>query len=178
MNPTRTARRTKSLDVEPINDTRVRFRLALEDKSYSPEGDELIHSLEIEGELSLPDLEILAIEPRANFQPYAQCGASLDPVRELLGARIGAGYRARVLEVMGRVRGCTHFMTLALDLGAAHTLSMFLRMRDKAPYASRNLPANEWMRTGLEIEPRLQNACIALQSSSPVIQAAVKKSKE
>lgn len=178
MTISRTAKRSKSLEVELVDEMRAQFRLTLEDKSSAPDGEELIHSLEILGELSLPQLEILSIEPRALRQPYAQCGASVAPVRALVGTRIGPGFRARVLEVMGRVRGCTHFTTLVLDLAASHTLSVFLRMREKVPYAAGNLASGEWIGVGLEIEPRLENACIALQTDSPVIRNALRKPRE
>lgn len=166
------ARRSKSLDVEILGDAKARFILTLEDRSQAPDGGELIHALEIEGTLSLPELEIVAIEPRAVHHPYPQCAASLEPVRQMVGTRIGQGFRSRVLELMGRDRGCTHFMTLMLDLGAAHTLTTFLRMRETATYASRNDPDSEWLKAGLAIEPRLENACVALRSDSPVIHQA------
>jgi len=168
----RTARRKKWLEVEPIDPTRFRFLMGLEDTSSSEEGVEVIHTLEIKGVLSIPDLEILEIEPRAIFHPYPECGASLEPVRQMVGAKIGRGFRARVLDLMGRTRGCTHFMSLMLDLTAAHTLTTFLRMRERASYARRSDPANEWLRVGLELVPELENACIALNEDSPVIQSA------
>jgi DUF2889 family protein len=170
----RRAKRSKSLEVEPIDADRVKFVLTLEDKGHSSEGEEIIHSLQITGTVAVPSLEILTIEPRAVRHPYSQCAASLEPVREMVGTRIGPGFRARVIELMGRTKGCTHFMSLVMDLGAAHTLTTFLRMRERVPYAARNLPDGEWMRVGLEIEPRLENACIALQSTSPIIQGARK----
>ena len=162
------ARRSKSLDIEMTGDDRLSFSLSLEDKALAPGSEEVIHALEIEGDLSLPELEIIRIEPRVIHHPYAECAASVAPVRQMLGTRLGPGFRARVLEVMGGTRGCTHFTTLMLDLGAAHTLSLFVRMRKKVPRTAP--PARgAWMRAGLELEPRLQNACIALQSNSPPI---------
>jgi len=168
----RTAKRTKSLDIEPLDETRVRFVLTLEDKSHGASEEELIHSLEITGLLSLPDLEILEIEPRAFHQPYAECAASLEPVRKMVGAKIGRGFRTRVLETMGRTLGCTHFMTLLLDLASAHTLTMFLRMRARVPLPHREIPDGEWLRIGLEIEPRLENACTALRTEASTIRKA------
>lgn len=168
----RTAKRSKSLDVGLVDAGRAWFKLELEDRSSGPGGGELIHKLEIEGELSLPRLEILRIEPRTLHQPYAECGASLDPVRQMVGTRVGPGFRARVLELMGRERGCTHYLTLMLDLGAAHTLSLFLRMRERASYAGRNEPGSPWLRAGFAIEPKLEGACVALRAGSPVVAAA------
>ena len=168
----RSAKRTKSLDIVPLDEDRARFELTLEDRSFDDTGGELIHSLEIKGLISLPELEILEIEPKAFHQPYAECGASLEPVRKMVGARIGAGFRARVFETMGRTLGCTHFMTLLLDLTSAHTLSTFLRMRARVPMPQRETPTGNWLRIGLEIEPRLENACTALSTQSPIIRDA------
>lgn len=175
MNQHRSTRRVKTLDVEPIDPGGLKFRLTLEDKTHSADGEELIHSLAIEGELSLPDLVIRAIQPHAYHQPYPECAASLSPVQQLVGTRIGPGFRDRVLEVMGRSRGCTHFLSLALDLAAAHTMSVFLQMRARVPFEARNLSDGDWMGAGLDIEPRLENACIALRTESPIMARAKEK---
>jgi hypothetical protein len=172
MDKTRTAKRSKSLEVEPLDGGLLAFRLRLDDTSQSPEGPELIHSLGLDGVLSLPELEIKSITATAYKHPYPECAASIAPVQQLVGARIGPGFRDRVLTAMGRTRGCTHFLTLALDLAAAHTLSVFLRMRSQVPFEARDGITDAWMRKGLEIEPRLENACIALRSESGVIRRA------
>ena len=172
MDPVRTAERVKKLRIEPIDDALVRFVASLDDVSHEDTRDEVIHSLSIEGTISLPDLVIQSIEPHAHHQPYQECAKSLDPVRRLVGARIGPGFRAYALGILGRTSGCTHFLTLVLDLAASHTLSMFLRMRAKARFDARNSPDSAWIGIGLAIEPRLENACIALTSNSPVIKNA------
>lgn len=172
MDPFRTAERVKKLKIEPVDDTLVHFRSSLEDTSYSGAGEEIIHSLSIEGTISLPDLVIRTVEPRASHQPYLQCSASLDPVRKLVGITIGPGFRAHVQNLMRGTSGCTHFLSLSLDLAASHTLSLFLRMRKKASFESRNGTEGTWTKVGLSLEPRLENACIALTSESAVIQRA------
>jgi hypothetical protein len=172
MDSVRTAERVKKLRIEPVDDSLLRFHASLDDVSHDDTGDEVIHSLSIEGTISLPDLVIRAIEPRAHHQPYQECAKSLDPVRQLVGAHIGPGFRAHVLSILGRTNGCTHFLTLVLDLAASHTLSLFLRMRAKVPFDSRNRHDGVWTGIGLAIEPRLENACIALTSDSPVIEKA------
>jgi len=174
----RTAKRTKSLNIVPLDEDRASFELTLEDRSYDDTGGELIHLLEIKGLISLPELEILEIEPKSYHQPYAECSAGLDPVRKMVGARIGAGYRTRVFELMGRTLGCTHFMTLLLDLASAHTLTTFLRMRARVPLPQHKTPISDWLRIGLEIEPRLENACTALRTDSPIIQNTRKQIAE
>jgi hypothetical protein len=172
MEPFQTAERIKKLKIEPINDKLFRFIASLEDISYCDTGQEFIHKLSIDGTISLPDLVIQTAEPFASHQPYPQCSASLDPVRRLVGLTIGPGFRARVQNIMGRTSGCTHFTSLALDLAGAHTLTLFLRMRQQVSFDTRNGPEGAWTRVGLSIEPKLENACIALTTESPVIKRA------
>jgi len=171
MTQKRTAGRTKTLDVEPLDDTSFRFRLTLEDRSNLDGDEDRIHSLLIEGVLTVPDLVIQSIEAVAIRQPYPECVVSLAPVKLLAGAKIGPGFRNRVLEVMGKTKGCTHFLTLALDLAAAHTLTTFLRMYQTADYKMRDKGGN-WMKAGLQVEPRLENACVALQSGGRIMTLA------
>jgi hypothetical protein len=172
MDGSRTAERVKKLKIEPVNDTLVRFRASLEDVSRDGAGEELIHSLALEGTISLPDLVIRTIEPKSYRQPHDGCAASLAPVRKLVGVCIGPGFRAKVLDAMGRTKGCTHFLSLALDLGASHTLSLFLRMRSQMRFDLRGESAPRWIATGLAIEPKLENACIALTSQTDLVQTA------
>jgi hypothetical protein len=172
MNLLRSAERVKRLRIDPVSDDLVRFRASLEDHSESAEGSEIVHSLSIEGTISLPDLTILSLEPHATQQPYRECAASLEPMRQLVGMRISKGFSSHVKELLGGTAGCTHFLTLALDLAASHTLSLHLRMRGSADLneADKENPAR--LRVGLSLEPHLENACIALTSDSPMIRRA------
>lgn len=169
MDRDRSAERVKRLKVEPVNDSLLRFHASLVDTAYDANGDELIHSLSIDGTISVPELEILTAEPYVVQQPHPECTKSLDPVRNLVGCRIGPGYRSKVQGILGGTSGCSHFLTLAFDLGASHTLSLFLRMRSQGQFENRNAPEGFWIRNGLKIEPRLENACIALTSDSTTI---------
>lgn len=169
---TRSAERTKKLKISPAGDNLVSFHVSLEDRTAEGAGGEVIHSLAIDGTISLPDLVIRSAEPTATLHPYPECSASLDPVRRLVGIAIGPGYRTRVQEIMGGTKGCTHFLALALDLAASHTLTLFLRMREEEQFANRNVKGNKWIRLGLAAEPRLENACIALTSDSRMVKEA------
>lgn len=172
MNTDRIAERVKRLRIEPIDDHSVSFYLALQDTARSSAGDEVIHELSITGTLSLPDLVIKSIEPHAHHQPFPGCAQSVAPVRSLVGIRIGPGFRGHVLQALGRTKGCTHFLTLMLDLGASHTLSLFLQMRSQMPFESGDESYGKWIATGLTYEPQLENACIALTTESPVVMMA------
>jgi hypothetical protein len=167
------ATRSKTITTRVESATRLWFRTSLDDKALTaaePRG-EVVHSLAIEGFVRIPDLMLEEIEPFSAKQPFEECGDSLAPVRALSGITLGPGYRKAVLDRIGGLRGCTHFLTLALGLVELHTLVTFLQMRGDAPYENRD--DGEWMAAGLRIEPRLVDACIALRRESPVIVRAM-----
>lgn len=172
MNLLRSVERTKKLKIDPVSDDLVRYHASLVDSSTSPEGTEVIHSLAIEGVISLPGLTILSLEARAFKQPYRECAASLAPLAQIVGMTISAGFSARVKALLGGTAGCSHFLTLVLDVAASHTLTLYLRMRERALLEESDNDNGEWSRAGMSLEPRLENACIALASDKRPIRVA------
>ncbi len=166
------ADRAKTLKVEPLNERLVRFVSSLTDTFRSRRGDDIIHNLVVEGTLSLPDLVIQSINAHAIEQPFESCAASVVPMESLVGVRIGPGFRTEVLERIGGVKGCSHFLSLVLDLAALHTLTTYLQMEVEAPRSGIGADDGRWMAVGLRVEPRLVNACVGLTSESPVIVSA------
>jgi len=167
----RSARREKSLDVLPVSDTQLRVVATLRDTSVAlddPADCELIHDLRLEATITVPDLVIQEISAHAQQQPYDQCAFSVAPVAGLRGLSLKRGYRRQVLEILGGTRGCSHFLTLALDLSAANVLSIYLRMRAELPNTPASRADGSWARAGLQVEPALMNACLALAADSPV----------
>ena len=167
----RVARREKSVDVVPLSDAAVRLVAVLRDTSVAaddPADVEVVHDLRIEAVVSLPDLVITEISGHAEHQPYDQCRFTAAPVARLRGLSLSRGYRRQVLEIMGGTRGCSHFLTLALDLSAAHVLSIYLRMRTHTENTAAHRADGTWARAGLQVHPGLVNACLALAEDSPV----------
>lgn len=171
----RTARRQKSLDVTPLPGARLRVLSTLRDTSTSvadPDDVEVIHDLRLDVAVTLPGLEITDVSGHAEHQPYGQCALTVAPLQRLRGLSLTRGYRREVMQRLGGTRGCSHFLTLALDLSAANVLSIYLRMRAETENTAATRADGRWAGTGLLIEPRLLNACLALAEDSPVQELA------
>lgn len=166
------AERDQKLRIEPVDEQLVRFVSTLTDTFRTAEGDDLIHSLKLEGTLSLPDLVIRSIHASSQAQPFESCAASVEPMQRLTGLKIGPGFRNQVVELIGGMKGCSHFLTMALDLAASHTLATYLQMESRAPRRTLGVNDGRWIAVGLDIEPRLENACIGLRSDAPMMQLA------
>ncbi|MDT7658946.1 MAG: hypothetical protein QOF38_3661 [Pseudonocardiales bacterium] len=172
----RTARREKALDVLPVSDTELRIVSTLRDTSTSVADStdvELIHDLRLEATITLPDLVITEVAGHSDQQPYDQCALTLAPLGRLRGLTLKRGYRRQVMERLGGTQGCSHFLTLALELSAANVLSIYLRMRAETPNTPTTRADGTWARTGLRVEPGLMNACLALAEGSPVQRRAL-----
>lgn len=167
----RGARREKSLDVVAATDDELWLVARLRDTSTAlddPDDVELIHDLRIDATISVPDLVIRKITAHAEQQPYDQCAHTAAPVSGLVGVSLRRGYRRAVLDTLGGTLGCSHFLTLALDLSATNILSIYLRMRSLVPNTDQTRADGTWAATGLRVEPDLTNACLALAEDSPV----------
>ena len=166
--------RAKTLSTRRVAPDRFSFESRLEDVSSAtgPGGDrrEVVHRIAIRGFVLVPDLVLDGVTAAQDVMPYVQCPATATVVAQLNGLRIGPGYRRAVLDLMGGTAGCTHFLTLALELAQLHTLVLHQQIREAEPRVERHDPA--WMRAGLALEPRLVGACATLQADSPVITAA------
>lgn len=172
----RAARRHKDVEVIPLSEKQMRLVATLRDTStavHDPGDVEVIHDLRIDATVSVPDLEILDITAHAHHQPYDMCAFTAAPVARLRGVRLTRGYRRRVLEIMGGTRGCSHFLTLALDLAASNVLAIYLQIRAQVENTAQNRADGTWALAGLRTAPSLMNACLALAEDSPVQQTAL-----
>lgn len=172
----RSARRDKTLDTVPLSDTEMRVVATLRDTSVAlddPEDVELIHDLRLEATITVPDLVIREVAGHAEHQPYDQCALTVAPLAKLRGLSLQRGYRRQVMERLGGTQGCSHFLTLALELSAAHVLSIYLRMRAQVANTATSRADGSWARAGLQVEPGLMNACLALAADSPVQRLAL-----
>ncbi|MFC4949139.1 DUF2889 domain-containing protein [Pseudonocardia sp. GCM10023141] len=177
----RSARREKSVDLVPLSDAAIRLVAVLRDTSVAvddPTDVELIHDLRIEASVSVPDLVITGVTGHAEQQPYDRCAFTAAPIARLKGLSLSRGYRRNVLEIMGGTRGCSHFLTLALDLSAAHVLTVYLQMRTRTEHTAANRADGTWARTGLDVAPGLMNACYSLAADSPVQQLALRRAPD
>ncbi|MCW2943578.1 MAG: hypothetical protein JWR24_295 [Actinoallomurus sp.] len=168
----RRARREKSLDVVPLSDSALWFEARLRDSGtelVDQRNVDVIHALRLEGLITLPDLVIRAVRGHADVQPYDHCALSLAPIQKLAGLSLTRGYRREVLAVMGGTLGCSHFLTLALELSGANILSVYLRMRPHVAYTVDARKDGSWTDVALQVAPQLEGACLGLASDSPVI---------
>ncbi len=152
------ARREKTLDVG-VEDGRLRFSGRLHDTYREVDGVTTIHEFVATGTISIPELEILAIQLEARTVPYGTCRLTLARVEDLVGLRIVPGFSGEVLRRLGGTAGCSHVTNLVLDLAAAGVLHWFIEIRKHLPYSTDNRESGRWGAVGLSMNPDFVNVC-------------------
>jgi len=102
------------------------------------------------------ELTVQGVEATTEAGPFTICGDITSIYGDLVGARIGPGWRHAVLKRFGGTRGCTHLTDLLLG-PVAVTAFQTVRPANKSPRD----PA---------AKPALLDTCHALASDSPVAQ--------
>jgi hypothetical protein len=64
-------------------------------------------------------LRILDIETRLSAAPFGECASAADPMRRLIGATLGRGWRQAIEAAIGGVQGCTHLRELLFSMATA-----------------------------------------------------------
>jgi hypothetical protein len=85
----------------------------VDQKSYR-EG-EPVHDMQVRLTLDRA-MTVQAIEVTTNHAPYDVCPNVGPGYQQLVGARIGAGWRKAVTEAVGRTKGCTHISELLMPM--------------------------------------------------------------
>ena len=108
---------------------------------------EAIHLMEVR--LTLDDaltvIDAVAIMPGT---PFNECTAASHPVRGLIGATVGPGWRRAIDDAMGGVQGCTHVRELIQAMGPNHEASSVLYC---SPSSSPFWPPSQCMRYSMDL---------------------------
>ncbi|WP_137922514.1 DUF2889 domain-containing protein [Hydrogenophaga sp. 2FB] len=101
-------------DIEArIKDTKTYFTRNADGRERQP--GEALHYMEVR--LTLDDtLKVFNAIAIITGSPFDECSDAANPVRGLIGATVGPGWRKAIDEAMGGVRGCTHVRELILAM--------------------------------------------------------------
>lgn len=123
---------------------------------------EPIHQMRLIMTIDL-DLVIHGLEARTEVGPTPYC-AEINPVyAKLVGLKIGAGFKKRVLERVGGSLGCTHLTELLGPMATTAFQATFLLQREAEQLKHRNDPTYELPK------PWFIGACHAYRPGSEAI---------
>lgn len=107
--------------------------------------------LTVDGELT-----VTAVTAVTDAAPYPVCAAVTPAFAQLVGLRIGPGWRREVARRLGGVQGCTHLVELLAPLATAAVQTVMpVRARERPPDPAR--------------PPAHLDSCHALRRDGPVV---------
>jgi hypothetical protein len=107
-------------------------------------------------------LTIVAVEAATDNSPFAVCPAILPDFQKLKGLHIAKGFNAKVFELFGGVRGCTHHVELIGRLATVAFQTIFPYRNRMNAQAGAPAQANRRM--------RLLNTCHAFAETGELAQ--------
>lgn len=64
-------------------------------------------------------MTIVAIVSSMDHTPFDECQQGTDPMQQMIGARLGPGWRVSIERALGGTRGCTHLRELLFNMATA-----------------------------------------------------------
>jgi hypothetical protein len=95
--------------------------------------------------------------------PFSECRRAADPVRKLIGATLGAGWRKAIDGAIGGVAGCTHLRELLFNVATAAFQTIPVH-RAQQRFARGEVPAAD------APPPPYVGKCMAWDLEGPVVQ--------
>jgi hypothetical protein len=124
-----TVRREITVEAQ-AEDGRLVFTAVLRDRWIDDAGaEEEIHGYEVRLEAQPPDLTVLSVHARPRFLPFPECPLAAATAQRLVGLSLTRGFRKAATEILGGVEGCTHLLTLVLNIGNHQVVSQYMLTR-------------------------------------------------
>lgn len=106
-------------------------------------------------------MKIVHAEATLDYTPYDYCKIIAPVFNQLVGVVIGTGWRGRIREVMGGIKGCTHLTELLGPMATTAYQTMVSVKNPNTDHDSTNL--------GIRQAPRFINTCHSHAKDSPVV---------
>lgn len=129
--------------------------------SRSVQADEPTHHMQIRITVD-ETLLVKDIVTRMEHVPYSYCRGAIDPMRTMIGVKMGSGWRNAINERLGGVNGCTHLRDLLFNAGTAaiQSIAAYARFEGRVP---KNYSAEQGRK------PHFIGKCMTWNLSGPVV---------
>jgi hypothetical protein len=134
--------------VQQLSDERIGTKASLLD---------LNHNMRVDLIVNVKTREIERARVQMTKTPFAVCHQTEKLVEAVQGLRIERGISARLYQLLGRGRGCTHLFELALEAVRLSSNVMLGLNVDREEWVQRRLDDAEFVRRAL---PFLRGSCL------------------
>jgi len=151
--------RNKHMSVLPIGDDRFRVTNRLDDAFFSAE---------VEIEVTIPDLEVVAAKGEFLRSFNHECKAAQALFENVVGVRVGSGLSKALSNLMGEQQGCQIMADLVFEACDGIILSLTAQQMAMAEALDEEDRAQGLLQM-VQMNPRLLNSCIAFDENGPML---------
>ncbi|GAB4344717.1 MAG: hypothetical protein Kow0099_24320 [Candidatus Abyssubacteria bacterium] len=151
--------RTKNASVLPLGEDRLLVRNRLDDTHFSAQ---------IEIEVTVPDLEVVAVRGAFERCAHEQCREAEAVLEKAKGLRVGSGLTKLVDSLLAGPGGCPVLANLVFEACDAVILSFTAQQMAMAGALDDSQRA-EGLLQMVQMNPRLLNSCIAFDENGPLL---------
>lgn len=145
--------------VQQLSDERIGTKASLLD---------LNHNMRVDLVVNVRTREIERARVQMNKTPFAVCRETEQLIDGVRGLRIERGVSARLYQLLGRGRGCTHLFELTLEAVRLSSNVMLGLNVDREEWVQRRLDDAEFVRRSL---PFLRGSCLPFSLEEEELEA-------
>lgn len=151
--------RNKHMSVLPLDDTRFRVTNRLDDAFFSAE---------VEIEVTIPDLEVVAAKGTFLRSFNDECKGAEALLENVVGVRVGSGLSKALSSLVGEQQGCRIMADLVFEACDGIILSLTAQQMAMAEALDEEDRAQGLLQM-VQMNPRLLNSCIAFDENGPML---------
>lgn len=151
--------RNKHMSVLPVSDSLFRVTNRLEDAFFSAE---------IEIEVTIPDLEVVAAKGEFLRSFNDECKGAEALFEKVVGVRVGSGLAKALSNLVGEQQGCQIMADLVFEACDGIILSLTAQQMAMADTLGDEERAQGRLQM-VQMNPRLLNSCIAFDENGPLL---------
>lgn len=164
--------RSMNFSTYPVDDMNIIVEGTLIDKRlsdyYLASGEKkpagVIHHMVIKMLIDITEMAISEIEVEMHVCPREWCTEIIDSMQLIKGVKITSGFSARIRDLIGGVKGCTHLVTLLTAMGPAALQGLWSYKAQK-PYGKGSTEFDK-KRIRMMLK-RIKNTCYMWREDGP-----------
>ena len=132
------------------------------------------HEMEVEVDVSLPDMKILDVRGRMIRIPHEGCKKALATLSRAVGLEIKRGLSVKMEETIGGSIGCSHMTNLVMEACYCSIQGQYAAFREQFPNFGDEMTPEGLMKLFMTMRPHMINSCALYSDESELVQKAKK----
>lgn len=128
-----------------------------------------VHEMEVEIDISFPDMVILDVRGKMIQVPRIECKEALPALSNAVGLEIRRGLTVKMEEAIGGMIGCSHMTNLVMEACYCSVQGQYAMSRKIAGDIFDEMTQEERIKAFMTLRPQMINSCVVYSDESKLI---------